>query len=156
MGKSKSERILPEDKAMAKAKSIRTGARKLNMIAASIRGMKVDAALTQLSFEKRRVANEVKKVLQAAIANAENNHSLDVDRLFVSEAWSGRSFVMKRFRARARGRSASIEKPYSNLTIIVQERKEEAKKPKAKKSTPKKSVAKKETTKKAATAAAGA
>lgn len=156
MSKSKSERRLPDDKAMARAKAIRTGTRKLNMVAASIRGMDVGAAMTQLSFEKRRVADEVKDVLQAAIANAENNHSLDVDRLFVSEAWSGRSFVMKRFRARARGRSASIQKPYSNLTIVLQERKEEAVKPKAKKSAPKKSAAKKETTKKAAKAAAGA
>lgn len=153
MSKSKSERRLPEDKAMAKSKAIRTGARKLNMVAASIRGMNAQAAITQLTFEKRRVADEVKDVLQAAIANAENNHSLDVDRLFVSEAWTGRAFVMKRFRARARGRSASIEKPYSNLTIILQERKEE---PKAEKAAPKKAAAKKVTTKKAAKSAAGA
>lgn len=156
MSKSKSERRLPDDKAMAKAKAIRTGTRKLNVVAASIRGMNVGAAITQLTFEKRRVSDEVKKVLQAAVANAENNHSLDVDRLFVAEAWSGRSFVMKRWRARARGRSASVQKPYSNLTIIVQERAEDAAKPKAKKSAPKKSAAKKETTKKAAEAAAGA
>ncbi len=155
MSKSKNERRLPDNKAMGRAKAIRTGTRKLNMVAASIRGMNVAAALTQLTFEKRRVSNEVKSVLQAAIANAENNHNLDVDRLFVSEAWTGRSFVMKRWRARARGRSASIEKPYSNLTLIVEQRAEEAK-PIAKTAAPKKSAAKKETTKKAAKAAAGA
>jgi large subunit ribosomal protein L22 len=78
--------------------------------------------LTQLRFEKRRVAQEVKKVLQAAVANAENNHGLDVDKLYIAEAWVGRSFVMKRFQARGRGRSAGIEKPFSNLTIVVKER----------------------------------
>lgn len=125
MSKAKTVKSLPEGSALAKASSIRTGARKLNVVVASIRGMDVANALTQLSFEKRRMANDVKAVLQSAIANAENNHSLDVDRLYVSEAWVGRSFVMKRFRARARGRSASIEKPYSNLTIIVSERKDD-------------------------------
>lgn len=122
MGKAKAERRLADNKAMAKATSIRSSARKLNLVAASIRGKKADAALTQLTFEKRRVAQEVKKVLQSAIANAENNHNLDIDRLFVDEAWVGRAFVMKRFHARGRGRSAGIEKPFSNLTIVVRER----------------------------------
>ncbi|NCC03046.1 MAG: 50S ribosomal protein L22 [Proteobacteria bacterium] len=164
MSQSKNERRLPEDKAMAKASSIRSSARKLNLVAASIRGKSASAALTQLTFEKRRVANEVKKVLQSAIANAENNHSLDVDRLVVAEAWCGRSFVMKRFHARGRGKSAGIEKPFSNLTIVVQETKvgsladqkkasrravADAKKGDAKKS-------KKVSTKKAAEAAQGA
>jgi large subunit ribosomal protein L22 len=164
MSQSKNERRLPEDKAMAKAMAIRSSARKLNLVAASIRGKSASAALTQLTFEKRRVANEVKKVLQSAIANAENNHSLDVDRLVVTEAWCGRSFVMKRFHARGRGKSAGIEKPFSNLTIVVQETKAgsvadqkkasrravaDAKKGEAKKS-------KKVSTKKAAEAAQGA
>jgi large subunit ribosomal protein L22 len=125
MGKPKSERRLPDDQAQARAASIRTSARKLNLVAASIRGMNVGAALTQLTFEKRRIAQDVKKVLQSAVANAENNHSLDVDKLYVAEAWVGRAFVMKRFHTRGRGKSAGIEKPFSNLTVIVRERKDE-------------------------------
>jgi large subunit ribosomal protein L22 len=108
--------------ALAKASTLRTSARKLNLVAASIRGKSAAAALTQLTFEKRRIAVEVKKVLQAAVANAENNHNLDVDKLYVAEAWVGRAFVMKRFHTRGRGRSAGIEKPFSNLTIVVKER----------------------------------
>ncbi|MER2520378.1 MAG: 50S ribosomal protein L22 [Bdellovibrionales bacterium] len=119
------EKIRAEKCALAKASSLRTSARKLNLVAASIRGKDAAAALTQLRFEKRRIAQEVKKVLQAAVANAENNHGLDVDRLVVSEAWVGRSFVMKRFHARGRGRSAGIEKAFSNLTIVVKERGED-------------------------------
>ena len=122
MSKPKTARKLPADAAKAKAASIRTGARKLNLVAASIRGKAAGAALTQLTFENRRVAQEVKKVLQSAIANAENNHSLDVDKLYVAEAYVGRAFVMKRFHTRGRGKSAGIEKPFSNLTIIVRER----------------------------------
>ncbi|MDX2027316.1 MAG: 50S ribosomal protein L22 [Alphaproteobacteria bacterium] len=114
-----------ENGAMARAKAVRSGARKLNLVAASIRGKSASAALTQLRFEKRRIAQDVKKVLQAAVANAENNHGLDVDKLYVAEAWVGRSFVMKRFHTRGRGRSAGIEKPFSNLTIIVKQRGEE-------------------------------
>jgi large subunit ribosomal protein L22 len=120
MSKPKTERQLPNDSALAKASSLRTSARKLNLVAASIRGKA--AALTQLTFEKRRIADDVKKVLQSAIANAENNHALDVDKLYVAEAWVGRAFVMKRFHARGRGKSAGIEKPYSNLTIVVRQR----------------------------------
>lgn len=149
MSKPKTERRLADDQAMAKASSIRTSPRKLNLVAASIRGKSAATAMTQLTFEKRRIAQDVKKVLQAAIANAENNHSLDVDRLVVAEAFCGRAFVMKRFHARGRGKSAGIEKPFSNLTIIVRERKEdevdtkrEARRAKA--------FSKKETTKKAA------
>ena len=111
-----------EKGALAKASSLRSSARKLNLVAASIRGKTAATALTQLTFEKRRIAVEVKKVLQAAVANAENNHGLDVDKLYVAEAWVGRAFVMKRFHARGRGRSAGIEKPFSNLTIVVKER----------------------------------
>ena len=113
--------------AMAKAASVRSGARKLNLVAASIRGKTAAAALIQLTFEKRRVAHEVKKVLQAAVSNAENNHGLDVDKLYVAEAWVGRAFVMKRMHTRGRGKSAGIEKPYSNLTIVVKEQEGEKK-----------------------------
>ena len=138
---------------MAKAASIRTSARKLNLVAASIRGKSAATAMTQLTFEKRRISNDVKKVLQAAIANAENNHSLDVDRLIVDEAYCGRSFVMKRFHARGRGKSAGIEKPFSNLTIVVRERKDgevDAKRAARRaKGLSKKDATKQETTKKA-------
>ena len=103
---------------------IRTGGRKLNLLAQSIRGKDADKALADLSFSKRRVARDVIKVLESAIANAENNHQLDVDRLYVAEASVGKALVMKRFRARARGRTGRIEKPFSNLTLIVRERKE--------------------------------
>ena len=116
------EKLSKESGALAKAKALRTSARKLNLVAASIRGKSASVALTQLNFEKRRIAVEVKKVLQAAVANAENNHKLDVDKLYVAEAWVGRAFVMKRFHTRGRGRSAGIEKPFSNLTIVVKER----------------------------------
>jgi large subunit ribosomal protein L22 len=121
------EKLRQEKGCLAKAKALRTSARKLNLVAASIRGKAAQAALTQLNFERRRIAIEVKKVLQAAVANAENNHGLDIDRLYVAEAWVGRSFVMKRFQPRGRGRSAGIEKPFSNLTIIVKEREGEEK-----------------------------
>ncbi|MDD3370203.1 MAG: 50S ribosomal protein L22 [Alphaproteobacteria bacterium] len=111
-----------EKGALAKAKAVRSSARKLNLVAQTIRGKSASTALTLLTFEKRRVSDEVKKVLQAAIANAENNHNLDVDKLYVAEAWVGRSFVMKRFHTRGRGKSAGIEKPFSNLTVVVKER----------------------------------
>ncbi len=116
------ETLRREGGALAKAKALRTSARKLNLVAASIRGKSAGAALTQLAFEKRRIADEVHKVLKAAVANAEQNHALDVDKLYVAEAWVGRAFVMKRFHARGRGKSAGIEKPFSNLTIVVKER----------------------------------
>lgn len=122
------EQLRKDKGALAKAKAVRSSARKLNLVAASIRGKEAAAALTQLRFEKRRVAQEVRKVLQAAVANAENNHNLDVDRLYVAEAWVGRSFVLKRFHARGRGRSSGIEKPFSNLTIVVKQREEGEKK----------------------------
>ena len=111
-----------DEGALAKAKAIRSSARKLNLVASSIRGKSAAAALTQLRFEKRHMALEVSKVLKAAVANAENNHGLDVDRLYVAEAWVGRAFVIKRFHTRGRGRSAGIEKPFSNLTIVVKQR----------------------------------
>jgi large subunit ribosomal protein L22 len=126
MGKPKQPRRLAETEAKAYAKSLRTSARKLNVVAQSIRGKTAENALAELAFSRRRIAIEVRKVLQAAIANAENNHQLDVDRLYVAEATVGRTFVIKRFHARGRGRVGGIEKPFSNLTVIVRERAEEA------------------------------
>jgi len=124
MGKKSRARDLPDNEAKAFNASIRTSPRKLNLVAESIRGLKADAAVHQLTFSKRRIAVEVRKVLQSAIANAENNHQLDVDRLYVAEAYVGKGMVMKRFSARARGRVGRIEKPFSNLTVIVRERAE--------------------------------
>jgi large subunit ribosomal protein L22 len=124
MSQTANPRRLPETQALARAKMIRTSAQKLNVVATMIRGKSASAALASLVFCERRVAHEVKKVLQAAIANAENNHQLDVDRLVVSEASVGRALVMKRFHTRGRGKSARIEKPFSNLTVIVAERAE--------------------------------
>ena len=126
MGKKSTERALSDIEAKAFSASIRTGARKLNLVAESIRGLKADVALNALTFSKRRIAVEVRKVLQSAIANAENNHQLDVDRLYVAEAFVGKAMVMKRWKARARGRVGRIEKPFSNLTVIVRERAEAA------------------------------
>jgi len=126
MGKPKAERRLDDSEARAVARMIRVSPRKLNLVAAMIRGKKADAALAALTFSKQRVANDVKKVLESAIANAENNHQLDVDRLIVKEAYVGKTLTMKRFRARARGRVGRIEKPYSNLTVVVREFEESA------------------------------
>jgi large subunit ribosomal protein L22 len=126
MGKPKRERVLPENQAMAMARLLRTSPRKLNLVAQLIRGLKAEQALRQLTFSRRRIAGEVKKVLMSAIANAENNHDLDVDRLVVAEATVGKTLVMKRFRARARGRVGRIEKPISRLRIVVEEREEAA------------------------------
>ncbi|MDE0171889.1 MAG: 50S ribosomal protein L22 [Defluviicoccus sp.] len=125
MGKPSAERRLGENEAMAYLKAIHVSPRKLNLVAQMIRGMDASNALTALAFSRRRVARDVRKVLQSAIANAENNHQLDVDRLVVAEAHVGRSFVMKRFRARARGRVGRLEKPFSNLTVVVREREED-------------------------------
>jgi len=124
MGKAKKEKKMPETSAMAFAKSIRSSSQKLNLVVQSIRGLDVSDALMQLQFSKRRISQDVKKVLQSAIANAENNHDLDIDRLLVDQAYVGKAIVMKRFRPRARGRGGRIQKPISNLTIIVSEREE--------------------------------
>jgi large subunit ribosomal protein L22 len=126
MGKQAVERALSDTEAMAFAKHIRVSPRKLNIVAQSIRGMDCGKALAQLQFSPRRVAQDVKKLLESAIANAENNHQLDVDRLYVSEATVGKAMVLKRFRARARGRVGRIEKPFSNMRLIVREREESA------------------------------
>ncbi|ACI98147.1 50S ribosomal protein L22 [Rhodospirillum centenum] len=125
MGKPAAERRLSENEAQAFARLIRSSPRKLNLVAQLIRGKAAGEALALLTFSKRRVAGEVKKVLQSAIANAENNHQLDVDRLYVSHATVGRALVMKRFHARARGRGARVEKWFSNLTVVVRERADE-------------------------------
>jgi large subunit ribosomal protein L22 len=126
MGKPKHERDLADNQAMAMARLLRTSPRKLNLVAQLIQGRKAADALNQLTFSRRGIARDVKKVLLSAIANAENNHDLDVDRLVVSEASVGKSLVMKRFRARARGRMGRIQKPLSRLRIVVEEREEEA------------------------------
>ncbi len=124
MGKRSAERQLADSEAMAVGRNLRVSPRKLNLVAATIRGRTVEAALTALTFSKRRIANDVKKVLQSAIANAENNHQLEVDALVVKEAMVGKGLVLKRFRPRARGRIGRIRKPYSHLTVVVAEREE--------------------------------
>jgi large subunit ribosomal protein L22 len=126
MSKKAKPRRQADNEAMAKAATIRTSPRKLGVVAGLIRGKSASTALAELTFSHRRVAREVKKVLQSAIANAENNHQLDVDKLFVAEVSVGKALVMKRFHARARGRGAAIIKPFSNLTLIVREREETA------------------------------
>ena len=124
MGKRRTERRLKENEAMAVARRLRTGARKLNLVAGLIRGLPAEKALAQLKFSPRRIAGEVKKVLESAIANAENNHNLDVDRLVVAEAYVGKSLTMKRWRPRARGRMGRIIKPFSRITVVVREKEE--------------------------------
>ena len=108
-------------KSFAKAKSIRTSPQKLNLVARSIRGLVIKQAIDQLTFSRKRISKEVLKVLNSAIANAENNFGLDIDRLRVDEAYVGKSLVMKRMRPRARGRAARILKPFSKLTIVLKE-----------------------------------
>lgn len=115
-----------QNSAKAFGKYFKTSPQKLNLVAQTIRGKNAARALTDLEFSKRRVAQDVRKLLQSAIANAENNHGLDVDNLIVSEAYVGKTMIMKRFRARARGRAARIEKKVSNMTIIVKEAQDEA------------------------------
>ncbi|WP_114964868.1 50S ribosomal protein L22 [Alkalilacustris brevis] len=126
MGKEKNPRRVAENEAMAKTRMLRTSPQKLNLVAAMIRGKKVEKALSDLTFSKRRIAGDVKKCLQSAIANAENNHGLDVDDLVVAEAWVGKNMVMKRGRPRARGRFGKIMKPFSELTITVRQVEEQA------------------------------
>ena len=125
MGKPSAERRLDETEASAFLRALRTSPRKLNLVAQTIRGKTASVALAELTFSRRRIARDVRKVLQAAIANAENNHQLDVDRLFVKEATVGRAFVLKRFHTRGRGRSARVEKMFAHLTVIVRESAEE-------------------------------
>ena len=121
MSKPKAERALKDNEAQAVARNIRVSPQKLNLVAAMIRGKKVATALAELTFSHKRIARDVKKTLESAIANAENNHELDVDSLVVSQAYVGKAMVMKRFHARARGRAGRVEKPFSHLTIVVRE-----------------------------------
>ncbi len=121
MGKQARERSLADNEARAIARNLRVSPQKLNLVAQTIRGRKVEDALVQLSFNKRRISQDVKKVLQSAIANAENNHQLDPDLLVVKEAHVGKGLVMKRWQARARGRVGRIMKPFSHLTVVVAE-----------------------------------
>jgi large subunit ribosomal protein L22 len=125
MGKAARARVLGDHQAKAIGANIRVSPRKLNLVAQSIRGKRAEVALNELTFSRKRIAIQVKKVLQSAIANAENNHDLDVDDLVVSEASVGKNMVLKRFHARARGRGASIHKPFAQITIIVEEKREE-------------------------------
>jgi large subunit ribosomal protein L22 len=128
MSKKAKPRALKQNEALAVGRLLRGSSRKLNLVAATIRGKKAARALTELEFNRRKAAKDVRKVLQAAIANAENNHSLDVDQLEVAEASVGKALVMRRVHTRARGRSAGIKKPFSRLRIVVREapRKEKA------------------------------
>ncbi len=126
MGQDKNPRRVAENEAMAKVRMLRTSPQKLNLVAAMIRGKKVEKALAELTFSKKRISDEVRKCLQSAIANAENNHNLDVDELIVAEAWVGKNLVMKRGRPRARGRYGKIMKPFSELTIKVRQVEEQA------------------------------
>lgn len=121
MSQSKNPRKVADNEAMAFGKYFFTSPQKLNLVAQTIRGKNAARAITDLEFSKRRVAKDVKKLLESAVANAENNHGLDVDRLVVATATVGKTMKMRRFRARARGRSASIEKKISNMTIVVRE-----------------------------------
>ncbi|WP_295077098.1 50S ribosomal protein L22 [Tabrizicola sp.] len=126
MGSEKNPRRVADKEAMAVLRMLRTSPQKLNLVAGLIRGKKVDKALADLTFSKRRIAGDVKKCLQSAIANAENNHNLDVDSLVVAEAWVGKNLVMKRGRPRARGRFGKIMKPFSEITIKVRQTGESA------------------------------
>jgi len=121
MSQTKKVRRQSGVEAMAKVRTLRTSARKLNLVAQSIRGLKVQRALNELEFSHKRIAKDVRKALYSAISNAENNHSLDIDSLVVAEAYVGKNLIMKRFSPRARGRAARVEKPFSEITIVVRE-----------------------------------
>jgi large subunit ribosomal protein L22 len=126
MGKPARERTLADNEARAVTKLLRVSPQKLNLLAQLIRGKKVDKALADLTFSRKRIARDVKKTLESAIANAENNHDLDVDALIVSEAYVGKGLVMKRLKASARGRASRIEKPFAQITVIVRQVEEPA------------------------------
>ena len=126
MSKAKRERALSDNEAKAVARMLRVSPQKLNLVAQLIRGKKVDKALADLNFSRKRIARDLKKTLESAIANAENNHDLDVDALVVSEAYVGKGLVMKRLKAGARGRSSRIEKPFAQITVIVRQVEESA------------------------------
>ena len=126
MSKDKNPRRVAENEAMAKARMLRTSPQKLNLLAQMIRGKKVERALSELTFSHKRISEDVRKCLQSAIANAENNHNLDVDSLVVAEAWVGKNLMLKRGQPRARGRFGRIVKPFSELTILVRQVEEQA------------------------------
>ena len=126
MGQKKNERRLDDNQAMAKGRMVRTSPQKLNLVAQLIRGKSVEKALAELTFSQKRVSQNVKKVLESAIANAENNHDLDIDSLVVDQAFVGKNMVMKRWRPRARGRTGRIQKPFAEITIVVKEVEEAA------------------------------
>jgi len=134
MGKPKRERSLSETHAQAVARNLRVSPRKLNLVAGLIRGKNVDTAIADLEFSRKRIAQDVKKCVMSAVANAENNHGLDVNELVVSEAFVGKNLVMRRFAARGRGRASSITKPFAQLTVIVRQKAEEEAEASAKKS----------------------
>jgi large subunit ribosomal protein L22 len=121
MGKVKRERVLPETEAKAVARNLKISPQKLNLLAQLIRGKKVDTALADLEFSRKRIAQDVRKCVMSAVANAENNHGLDVNDLVVAQAYVGKNLVLRRFHARGRGRSAPIHKPFAQLTVIVKE-----------------------------------
>ena len=121
MSQTANPRRVGDNEARAKVVNLRTSPRKLNLVAQSIRGLPVQRALSELEFSHKRIAIDVRKALYSAISNAENNHSLDIDSLVVAEAYVGKNLVMKRFSARARGRASRIEKPFSEITIVVRE-----------------------------------
>ncbi|MFA5949990.1 MAG: 50S ribosomal protein L22 [Hyphomicrobium sp.] len=131
MGKPSRERSLSDKEAKAIAKNLRISPQKLNLVAGMIRGKKVDQALADLEFSRKRIAQDVRKCVMSAVANAENNHDLDVNTLVVAEAYVGKNLVMKRFAARGRGRGASIFKPFSQITVVVRETEAEVEQPKA-------------------------
>jgi large subunit ribosomal protein L22 len=126
MGKAKHERVLKDNEARARTSMMRVSAQKLNLVAAMIRGKKVSKALAELTFSRKRIAQDVKKTLESAVANAENNHDLDVDALVVAEAHVGNALMLKRWTPRARGRVGRIRKRFSHLTIVVREVEESA------------------------------
>jgi large subunit ribosomal protein L22 len=134
MGKPKRERALGETEAKAIARNLRVSPQKLNLVAQLIRGKKVDVALADLEFSRKRIAQDVRKCVMSAVSNAENNHSLDVNDLVVKEAYVGKNFAMRRFHARGRGRMSPIQKPFSQLTVIVKEVPAEEQQKKGKKS----------------------
>ena len=121
MGKPRTERRLPDNEAQAIARNLRVSPQKLNLVAGLIRGKKVEQALAELEFSRKRIAQDVKKCVMSAVANAENNHGLDVNDLVVSEAYVGKNMVMRRFHARGRGRMSPVEKTFSQLTVVVRE-----------------------------------
>ena len=149
MGKPSHERRLPSNEAQAVLRSVRISPQKLNLLATMIRGKKVDKAMAELEFSQKRIAGDVRKCVMSAVANAENNHNLDVNELIVAEAYVGKNLTLKRFHARGRGRGSGILKPFSQLTVVVrqvdEEKRAEKKKPAAKTAAPK--AAAKSTTK---------